>query len=393
MLNATILIVACVAAVALFTRPLSHSGLWRATTTPLASIIGSGFLVLGPILDRAYGSLAIFVMLGLCAGAYLFGAAIRSNIARIDTNSPRAPLETALETLSSWALAGAYVVSVAYYLNLFGSFALSLTALATPFAAKLATTAVYLLILVIGWTKGFAALERMEQISVGLKLAVIAGLIAGLAVAFGQTVVAGTVPHMRPEVGVWSGITLAFGLIVTVQGFETSRYLGAVYGARRRIRSMILAQGLSTLIYVTYILLLTLTDLPRPDVLTETAIIGMMSHVAWVLPLMLVAAALAAQFSAAVADTSGSGGLLGDITHGRMTARQAYAVVVFGGVLLTWTADVFAIISYASRAFALYYALQAAIAALGSPHRLPRIGFALLCGLGVAITLLGTPIE
>lgn len=54
---------------------------WRATMTPLASIIGSGFLVLGPILDDTYVVLAPAAMLVLCGGAYAFGGAIRINIA------------------------------------------------------------------------------------------------------------------------------------------------------------------------------------------------------------------------------------------------------------------------------------------------------------------------
>jgi hypothetical protein len=41
---------------------------------------------------------------------------------------------------------------------------------------------------------------------------------------------------------------------------------------------------------------------------------------------------------------------------------------VGGGLALTWTANVFEIISYASRAFAPYYALQAMIAATGSKN-------------------------
>ena len=56
---------------------------------------------------------------------------------------------------------------------------------------------------------------------------------------------------------------------------------------------------------------------------------------------MLGAAALAARFSAAVEGTSGSGGLINDLTHGRLSARQAYAVLVLGGLALTWTADLF----------------------------------------------------
>ena len=44
---------------------LAKAPLWRATITPLASIIGSGFLVLGPILDVSYGAYAPLVMLAL----------------------------------------------------------------------------------------------------------------------------------------------------------------------------------------------------------------------------------------------------------------------------------------------------------------------------------------
>ena len=57
--------------------------------------------------------------------------------------------------------------------------------------------------------------------------------------------------------------------------------------------------------------------------LSETAIIDMMHLVAPILPGLLVAAALAAQFSAAVADTSGSGGLFEELTQGRISTRAA----------------------------------------------------------------------
>jgi len=84
MLTSAILILTLVIGIVLLLPRIAHAPLWRATVTPLASIIGSGFLVLGPILHASYGAWSPAVMLVLCVGAYLFGAAIRSNIAQID---------------------------------------------------------------------------------------------------------------------------------------------------------------------------------------------------------------------------------------------------------------------------------------------------------------------
>lgn len=391
-LNISILMAVLVTGGLLVWPRLSGLNLWRAAITPLASIIGSGFLVLGPILDASYGWQAPLYMAALCAGAWFFGAAVRHNIARRAERETAAGTELMLEQAASWVLSLAYVISVAYYLNLFGAFGVRLTPFDGPLNARLLTTAAFLVILVVGWTRGFGALERMEQVSVGLKLAIIAGLLLGLAVFFAETVSEDALIVKAPVLSGWPAITLAFGLVVTVQGFETSRYLGRTYDAQTRIRSMRLAQIIATVIYMIYILLLTFTIDTGGAELTETSIIAMMEVVAPILPLLLVAAALSAQFSAAVADTGGAGGLVSELTGGRLTPRQAYVVLVTLGLLLTWTSDIFEIISYASRGFALYYALQSAIACVGSTG--PRRGaFAALTALGVAITLFGVPVE
>ncbi len=396
MLNVAILTAAVLVGALLIWPRLSNAPLWRATITPLASIIGSGFLVLGPILDVSYGGYAPLVMLGLCAIAYLFGAAIRFNIADIDTRPAPSRWLSGLEEASSVVLAFAFIVSVAYYLNLFGAFGISLTTLNDAYHANLLTTAVFLLILFTGVTRGFSALERMEQVSVGLKLAIIAGLLVGLIVHFGQVTGQGALKFDPPQVTGWAGITLMAGLIVTVQGFETSRYLGAAYDAPLRIRSMRLAQWISTAIYCLYIGLLTYAFDSDPLSLDETAIIDLMQVVAPILPLLLVVAALSAQFSAAIADTNGSGGLIAEATRGLITQKLAYVVLVGIGIVLTWTANIFEIISYASRAFALYYAVQASIAAIRASqhgHSRQMVGFAILALLGAAVVLFGKPVE
>lgn len=364
---------------------------WRATVTPLASIIGSGFLVLGPLLDHAFGLWAPAIMAALCALAYAFGGAIRANIATLE-GPDRPAADQHIDTAASWVLATAYVISVAYYLNLFGSFAVNLTPFNSPVSARIVTTAAYAVILGAGWVWGFMALEDMEKYAVTAKLAIIAGLLAGLALFFWGRAGEGALLLNPVRVGLWEGITLAMGLIVTVQGFETSRYLGATYSARRRISSMRAAQFIATGIYMAYILVLAYVFAPGTAALSETAIIDLMRVVAPILPPLLVAAALAAQFSAAVADTSGAGGLFEELTSGRLRAAVGYALLTAAGLVLTWGFHVFEIIAFASRAFALYYGLQALLAARATTGLRAGLYYALAAG-GLAIALLGRAAE
>lgn len=367
-------------------------------TTPLASIIGSGFLVLGPILNAAYGKYAPLVMAALCLGAYLYGAAIRYNITAIAADGySRGKIANTLEIVASWSLGFAYIVSVAYYLNLFGAFGVSLTAVNDPTHAKLLTSAIFVVILIVGWRRGFKALEGMEYVTVTLKLAIIAGLLVGLLVYFYGKASNGELVLNPVALTGWPAVTLAFGLIVTIQGFETSRYLAAEYDSTVRKRSMRWAQWVSTAIYMIYILLLAYVFEQHQVSLSETAIIDLMGLVAPILPVLLVAAALAAQFSAAVADTSGSGGLISELTDNRVSPRMAYALLTVIGLILTWSANIFEIISFASRAFAFYYALQAAIAAITAwrqPDQMNKaLFFAALAAFGILIVLFGKAIE
>ena len=115
----------------LFHPKVLKSTTWRATVTPLASIIGSGFLILAPILKHSFGLWGVAVMFGLCLIAYLLGGAVRFNIASYDSlgkGATDAPiLISRLETAASVALVLAYVISITYYLSLFGAFAVSMT--------------------------------------------------------------------------------------------------------------------------------------------------------------------------------------------------------------------------------------------------------------------------
>ncbi len=107
-------------------------------------------------------------------------------------------------------------------------------------------------------------------------------------------------------------------------------------------------------------------------------------------------AALASQFSAGIADTGGGGGLFNELTRGRLKVRHSYILIGSVGILLTWAASVFDIISFASRAFAIYYALQAGIAAVRARQRGATYRFATylcLAILGASIALFGTAVS
>jgi hypothetical protein len=122
--------------------------------------------------------------------------------------------------------------------------------------------------------------------------------------------------------------------------------------------------------------------------------------VAIVLPLLIAVAAIGSQFSAAVADNEGAGGLIEDITHHRVPMRYAYLLILAVTVALTWETNVNGIIAYASRAFALFYTLQCVVALIVawqtrdlSRRSLRLVTFALLAIACLLVFALGLPSE
>lgn len=349
----------------LFSPPIRNNRSWRATVTPLASIIGSGFLVVAPILGNLLGVYAALGMLLITMLALAVGEVIRFNIRYAEPRLATADLPARAlwtERLANLALSLAYVISVAFYLRLLSAFALHYLNLEQGIWPDLLTTLILLAIGLIGWLRGLRALENLEEYSVSIKLAVIAALLLGLAIH--DAAIGFDLSGVEPVRGdPWETVRVLAGLLLVVQGFETSRYLGSEYEAGLRIRSMRWAQWLATAIYLVFVLLATpLLGLLEGDGVEETGIIALAANAAWVLGPMLVLAAIMSQFSAAVADTIGAGGLVEEETRKRIPERRAYPLIAGLAIILVWSANLFEIIALASRAFALYYLLQALLA-------------------------------
>jgi len=396
-----IIITAACAGAFLFSPAMRNAPLWLATVTPLASIIGSGFLVAAPLLAAAAGRAAPAAMLAIVALAYAIGGVIRFNIRYVETllEQGASPVLSGIERLSDFALAAAYVTSVAFYLRLLSAFILRAANIDNMLLAELLTTSILLFIGGYGLWRGLGGLERLEEYSVNIKLAIVLAMLAGLLLFdVRQPWDIATMPPM-PVQGFGHTLRVLAGILLIVQGFETSRYLGAAHSREMRMKSMRYAQYIAAVIYVAFVLLALplLPHLPEgvPD---ETGIITIAAIVSPLLTGMLFVAAVMSQFSAAIADTLGSGGLLSENTHHRVRENGAYAVISLVAILLVWTANVFEIITLASRAFAFYYMLQTVNAWLaagrvlhGKQRILYQSGFCLLALLLCWIVVCAIP--
>lgn len=379
-------------------RSIRDAPFWRATVTPLASIIGSGFLVVVPLLAGITGTASVLAISTIIALSFWLGSAIRFNILH-NGRGQRAgeqPVAVAMERLSDLTLAFAYVISITFYIRLLSGFVLTGLDAYTRFNADVAATLVLAFIGLYGLLRGLGGLERLEEYSVTIKLSIIASLLTGMAWhdAVGGYDLTG-LPSASGDI--WQHLRQLGGMLLIVQGFETSKYLGSSYAAPLRARSMFVAQLLAGVIYIVFVALAMPLMAPFATVTpSETAVIELSGHITLVLPMMLVLAAAMSQFSAAIADTIGAGGVAENESRQRLPARRCYPVITLLAVALTWTTHIFEVVALASRAFALYYLLQALQAArLAAKARRPGLAhaYSALAGVMLAVALFAVPVE
>ncbi len=387
--------------VILVCRPVRNNRNWSATVTPLASIIGSGFLVSVPLLAGTLGSWAVAAVASLVVVSFLIGGAIRYNIRYGEPVLASARAGRAIrsiEGLSHLVLAGAYFIAVAYYLALLAAFGMKLLGWNDQVVGKIVATVLISGICGVGSLKGLGGVERIEKFTVSVNLAVIAAMLVSLAM-FGIDLPSGygwTATANETSAFDWDTVRFLMGLLIVVQGFETTRFMGQMYDPDTRIRAMKRAQIVSSLIYVVFFVLMvplfpyfTSTD----DVAELINVIGRVTP--W-LPFVVVAGAISSQFSAAVADSIGASGLVSDATHRIIDAKHAYLIIGAVSIFVIWKTDVVSLVALASRAFALFYALQCVVAVLvahGHGRNATANWFGLLALLSLAVAVFGIPAE
>jgi len=337
-----------------------------AMSTPLASIFGSGFLVVVPVLASAVGPYAIVAIMVVALVAHQVGAIVRHNImcAEPVLTAGSNRLTVFAERVSDFALVGAYVISICLYVHILSSFVLGGLGLDTAFNKSLMTSIVIAAITLIGLAGGLGPLEKLERWALYLTIVILAGLLLGFALYDGGQILrtGGLALPAMPERSIWEIATIVAGTLIIVQGFETTRYLGEHFDADTRIRGARWSQYVSLTVYVIFVALAQ----PLVTVLNgeygDNSLIRLAAAASVLLPLPLIVAAGLSQFSAAVADTLAAAANLKEASHGRVATRWGYLAVGLAAIALAWTGSTFTIIALASRAFAFYYLMQCVVA-------------------------------
>ena len=365
-----------------------------ATATPLASIFGSGFLVIVPILAGAVGPYSWLAMICVCGLAYAVGSVIRFNIRQTEPllEAGKAPHRAVFfERTSDLALVIAYAISVCLYIRILAAFLLGGLGIDTPINEHIVTVAVISIIGFVGYTKGLDMLQNLEKIALGVTLIIILALLSGFAF-YDLNTLKGTgiqLPKM-PDHNWWQILTIVGGTLIVVQGFETSRYLEEEFDTDTRIRSCRLSQIVSTGVYIVFILLAIPLMHFLGKKVEDNALIMLAGKASVLLPVPLVIAAVLSQFSAAVADAIGGGGNMVEATKQHVDDRHAY-LLICGVAAIVAFFNTLTVLALASRAFAFYYTLQCLVAFNVSKSPVQKFGIALVAAALVFITLFAVP--
>ena len=345
---------------------MKNKTVFLAMSTPLASIFGSGFLVVVPVLASAVGPYSVFAMIAVALVAFWVGSIVRHNI---QCAEPALILGSHkftvfIERLSDLALVAAYVVSVCLYVHILSSFVLSGFDLDTDFNNSLLTSIVIGVIMVIGLFGGLKPLEKLESWALLLTI-VILGLILLVFAIYDarQMFTLGTLrlPDL-PQRSLWEVATIVAGTLIVVQGFETTRYLGNEFTAKTRIRASRWSQYFSLSLYVIFVALAQPVLPVLKGVYEDNSLITMAATAAFFLPFPLIVAAAMSQFSAAVADTLAAVSNIDEVSKHKFHINYWYGLVGLSAMALAWYGSTYQILALASRAFAFYYFLQCIVA-------------------------------
>ncbi len=346
----------------LYRPKVQQSKQYQATVVPLANIMDVGFIVLSPIIVLLAGYGAPLVMLGICLLAMATGFVIAYNIRHYE------PLEKTDDPInkwgraSRWALTAASIVNIAYYTLILVT--LILWPLSAYTDTRLSVVGAILLgaLIITGMSGGMDKLNRLGDRTTAFNLAAIVAVVVGFIVFNIQAMFGGRWNFPATDTSIdTDDLRKILGFFAIVQGFEASRYIGSQFAAGLRIRTMRVAQVISSVVFVALLAAVLILFVGATTKLDSTAIFVVSKDVGKAMPWLILLAALGSEGSAIINATTSRSDMLVNNGIGR---RWSFVILLLPAIAVFLLADVTQAVALASRVFAIYYLFQAVMAGI-----------------------------
>ncbi len=385
MVGTVVILVALGGLTWLLYRPrLQRSDFYQAMTVPLANIMDVGFLVLAAVMVALAGWDAPIMMAALVAMAILMGGVMGYNIYNYEPLIGHHDRVHAVAGLSRWALVGASIVNISYYLLLLGTMLLAPFGVRSEDAFSATAASIVVAIGVFAWFRGLDPILTFGQRVTAFNLAAVVAVLVGFVAYNVWKVATGdwSLPEYNPPTGTQE-MRQMLGFFAVVQGFEASRYMAERYPARLRVATMRWAQVISGLVFVALLLSsLILFAEVRPEV-NAVAIIEIGKVVSPILPFVILLTAVSSQVSAVANAIANRSDLLVEAVPGLSERKYTYPLLIVPIVAIVLLVNVTDAIALASRVFASYYVLQCGVAIVLASRRREWLWLAGSVGVGL----------
>lgn len=365
---------------------------YQATVVPLANIMDVGFILFAPAIVLLAGFRAPFFMLGICLVAIAAGFAISYNIRHYEPVAGQGGGPDLIEEGAEWALLGASVVNIAYYTIVLMALVLLPFDANSPGLRSALGVGLLAAVMVVGVSGGMNWLNRQGDRTTAFNLAAVVGIVVAFLVYNFQELLGGRWDLGGATTMGTEEFRKMIGLFAIVQGFEASRYIGVRFGAQRRITTMRVAQTISTVVFVVFVISLLVMFLPPVGQADGTAIFVVSEEVGEFLPWLLLLAAIGSQTSAIIGATSSRSDMLVDR---KVSRKLSFPTILIPAILVVVFADLNVAVNLASRVFAAYFTIQASLAILLAYRRRnwpAVIGFIGVGAAMLAIFIFGLPL-
>ena len=369
----------------LYRPAIQRSTTYQATVVPLANIMDVGFILFAPAIVLLVGDRAPFFMLAICLVAVAAGFAIAYNIRHYEPIAGKGGVPDRIEMISEWSLLGASVVNIAYYTIVLMALVLLPFEANSPDRRSLLGVLLLGTLIVIGMRGGMSRLNDVGNRTTAFNVAAVIGIIVAFVAANIQAALGGRWDlGPSPELGS-EEIRKMLGLFAMVQGFEASRYIGVRFAAEERVSTMRIAQVVSTVAFVVFVVSLTAAFLPqRPDIPTDgTAIFAVSELIGGLLPWLLLLAVLGSQTSAIIGATSSRSDML---VNNKVPRTTTFPIILIPAILMVIFVDLNVAVNLASRVFATFFTIQSSLAVLLAARN--RNWWAATAFVGVALMMM-----